>query len=221
MTVNKTEKQRFMVSVHETEDAPGVFTFMFAPISLWNKQNIGNVRKRRPLHVARVSGDVENLVFDWNNSPDAPGDLRDEMEQIARRRLVALRDWLQRVSDLVGRIEQWGKELGWASRRIDKRLDDSGVGAHKVPALLLQEDTVRVLLEPVARRAPGAEGVVDLYLMPAYEDIASLYFFDGEWHMHYVFPSDSAVATVKEAKSAPLSKDIFAEVLREMKKHGQ
>ena len=86
------------------------------------------------------------------------------------------------------------------TRRIEKRLDDSGVGTHKVPALLLQEDTVRVLLEPVSRRAPGAEGVVDLYLMPAFDDIATLYFYDGGWQLHYMFPASPIVA-----KPSPLN----------------
>jgi hypothetical protein len=29
----------------------------------------------------------------------------------------------------------------------------------------------RELLEPIGRPAPGIEGIVDLYLMPAYDDI--------------------------------------------------
>ena len=49
-------------------------------------------------------------------------------------------------------MELWGNELGWATWRIEKRLDDSGVVLYKVPALLLQEGTVRALLEPVSRR---------------------------------------------------------------------
>jgi hypothetical protein len=86
---------------------------------------------------------------------------------------------------------------------------------------LLQEGTVRVLLEPVSRRAPGAEGVVDLYLMPAYDDIASLYYREGNWHVQYVIPDGNERATVKEAGSEPLSKETLAVVLQEMKKHGQ
>jgi len=95
------------------------------------------------------------------------------------------------------------------------------VGTHRVPALLLQEDTVRVLLEPVSRRASGAEGVVDLYLMPAYDDIASLYFREGNWHVHYMVPGGKAVTTIKETESKPLSKETLAAILQEMKKHGQ
>jgi hypothetical protein len=216
MTAEKVEKQPYMVSVYEAKDAPGVFRFTFVPKGVQY-----GAPKRVPQHIVQVSGTPENPAFDWSASPDAPGAAQGELEQTARDRLAALRAWLNRVGDLVGRVEQWSKELGWATRRIEKRLDDSGVGTHKVPALLLQEDTVRVLLEPVSRRAPGAEGVVDLYLMPAYDDIASLYFREGNWHVHYMFPNGKAAATIKEAESKPLAKETLAAILQEMKKHGQ
>ena len=50
----------------------------------------------------------------------------------------------------------------------------------------------RVLLDPVAYDVPGAEGVVDLYLMPTYDDMASLYFYNETWMIHYAFPPSSA-----------------------------
>lgn len=153
--------------------------------------------------------------------PRGTGAAQNELEQIARGRLVALHAWTNRVDDLVARVELWGNELGWATRRIEKRLDDSGVGADKVPALLLQEGTVRVLLEPVSRRVPGANGVVDLYLMPAYDDVASLFYREDNWHVHYVIPGGNGRAVVKGAASGPFSKETLDMLLQELKKHGQ
>ena len=46
----------------------------------------------------------------------------------------------------------------------------------EVPALFLQKGPIMVLLDPVAYDASGAEGVIDLYLMPTNDDMASLYF---------------------------------------------
>ena len=92
---------------------------------------------------------------------------------------------------------------------------------HKVPALLLQEGTVRVLLEPVSRRVTGADGVVDLYLMPAYDDVASLFYREGNWHVHYVIPGGNGSAVVKDAESGPFSKETLDMLLQEMKKHGK
>ena len=220
MTVKKTEKPRYRVSIREIKGSPGALTFAFAPGEPRDPDTT-RARKRTPRHVVRVSGSPDNPAFNWCDSPKAPGAAQNELEQIARGRLVALHAWTNRVDDLVARVELWGNELGWATRRIEKRLDDSGVGAHKVPALLLQEGTVRVLLEPVSRRAPGANGVVDLYLMPAYDDVASLFYREDNWHVHYVIPGGNGRAVVKGAASGPFSKETLDMLLQELKKHGQ
>jgi hypothetical protein len=131
-----------------------------------------------------------------------------------------LRDgWLRRLSDLLKQIEEWAVESGWSTRAIEKRMQDLEIGAYTAPALLMQQDTFRVLVEPIARAAPGAEGVVDLYLLPAYDDIASLYLDDGGWKLHYMFPGTPTVATIREANAEPLSKETFLAVLDEMKQN--
>ena len=81
-------------------------------------------------------------------------------------------------------MQGWAEELGWSTRRIDKQMEDSQIGPYEAPALILQRDLTRVLLDPIARSAPNTEGVVDLYRMPAYEDVASLYFYDDNWYVH-------------------------------------
>jgi len=129
--------------------------------------------------------------------------------------------WIDRLSALVKDIEGWGQELGWATRRIEKKMEDSRIGLYKAPALILQKETVKIMLEPIARSAPGAEGVVDLYLMPAFDDIASLYYLDGIWKLHYMFPSSHTVATIREAESRQLDKTTLGDVLDEMIKNAQ
>src|SRR5208283_5952327 len=93
--------------------------------------------------------------------------------------------WIDRVTALVAQVDQWAKEMGWSTRRLEKRLDDARIGKHRVPALLIRQDTCRALFEPIGRSTPGADGVVDLYLMPAYDDIASHYYYDSQWNLHY------------------------------------
>lgn len=131
-----------------------------------------------------------------------------------------LRDeWLLHLSALLDSVQGWAQELGWSTRRIEKRMEDSQIGTYVAPALLMQEGTTRLLLEPIARSAPGAEGVVDLYLMPAYDDIATLFFCDGQWQLHFLFPGTPAPPTISEANSKPLSKETFKAVLEEMLKN--
>ena len=127
--------------------------------------------------------------------------------------------WIDRMRELVERVDQWAKEFGWSTRRLEKKLDDARVGSHRVPALIMQADTCRIMLEPVGRSAPGAEGVVDLYLMPAYDDIASIYHYEGRWNLHYMFPGLKPVASIREAESMPLSKESLGRVLTELKQN--
>ena len=128
-------------------------------------------------------------------------------------------EWLRRLDALVSDVEQWGQEFGWATRRIEKRLDDSQIGVYQAPALLLQKEFARVLLEPIARFAPGVDGVVDLYLMPAYDDIASLSFRDASWRVHSWPPGAHLSSENHEADAVPLSKEVLQKMLDEMRKN--
>ena len=125
--------------------------------------------------------------------------------------------WLARLADLVQTVKQWAEELGWSTRRIETKLQDSQIGSYLAPALLLQIEARKALLEPIARSAPGAEGVVDLYLMPAYDDVASLYFCDGAWQMHYTLSGSPSDGTIRAANFQPLSKETLRRVLDEMR----
>ena len=128
-------------------------------------------------------------------------------------------EWLSRLDALVDSVKTWAEEIGWATRVIDKRMDDSELGDYRAPALLMQEGTVRVLLEPISRFAPGTEGVVDLYWMPAYDDIARLYFEHDRWLMHYEFPGSSAPPVIDASTSTLLSRESVQDVLEQMKRH--
>ena len=126
-----------------------------------------------------------------------------------------LRDaWLERLTQLVTSVRDWAEAADWATRVIQKRMEDSRLGVYKAPALLLQKETARVFLEPIARSAPGTDGVVDLYLMPAYDDIARLCFENGEWRLHET-SSGSAFAN-EEEDSKPLTKDSLGQALERL-----
>jgi hypothetical protein len=98
-------------------------------------------------------------------------------------------------------------------------MKDSVLGQYKAPAMLMQRETVEVILDPVGRFAPGTDGVVDLYLLPAYDDIASLYFVDGAWKLHYAFRSTTVVARIKQAESMTLDEASLNRVLNQIAAH--
>ena len=98
-------------------------------------------------------------------------------------------------------------------------MEDAEIGNYKAPCLLLQKKTIRLLLEPVARDAPGTEGVVDLYLMPSYDDIASLYYYNNRWNVHYMFEGATTVGNIRDVEAMPLTKANLRKVFDEMKAH--
>jgi len=128
-------------------------------------------------------------------------------------------EWLTRLNQLISDARTWAEGLDWETRRIEIVLEDSQLGKYKAPALLLQQESLKILLEPIASSAPGTQGVVDLYLMPAYDDIASIYYYEEAWHVHYMFPGTPSAGDIHDAPGKPLTKESFQEVLEEMKKN--
>jgi hypothetical protein len=85
----------------------------------------------------------------------------------------------------------------------------------------MEKDTVEVVLNPVARFVPGANGAVDLYVAPAYDDIASLYLEDDHWVLHYPDrPDPRATGTVIEIKPQPYSETTIRKILDGMATDG-
>lgn len=124
---------------------------------------------------------------------------------------VMLAEWLDCLNRLVDEVKVWVEKTGWRTRLIQKSMSDEILGPHKVPVLLMERDTVEVALNPVSRFVPGADGAVDLYLVPAYDDIASLYFESGRWVIY-----DDLEA---ETEGLPLSEETINQALESMTAH--
>jgi hypothetical protein len=199
MITERTATPAYKANITELKDVPEGLAFAFVPTELQQARVPGELPKRVPEYIVLVRGSGDSLSFDWGLTPDDPGAAKSALEEEARRRIKERSAWVAQVADLVAKVERWGRELGWDTRRIEKRLDDSYIGTHRLPALLMQEGTCRVLLEPIGRSAPGVDGVVDLYLMPAYDDIASFCFYGGIWNVHYLFPDAGVVDDSRQA----------------------
>jgi hypothetical protein len=133
---------------------------------------------------------------------------------------IVLARWKDRLKTLLDEVKTWVERAGWKTRTIEKPVEDRSLGRHKVPVLLMEKDTVEVALNPVSPLVPGAEGAVDLYLVPAYDDIASLYFEGGRWVIHYALPPDPREThPVSEAEPLPLSEETIIRVLDAIASH--
>lgn len=130
-------------------------------------------------------------------------------------------EWLGRLNALIGDVEGWARASGWRTRRIEKTVNERGLGAYKVPVLLMEKNTVELVLNPVARSVPEAEGAVDLYLAPAYDDLAGLYFEDDRWVVHYGGQPDPTTARSVEAlEPRPYTEQTIRAILDGMAANG-
>ena len=209
MSKQKVMPPRYMVNIYDDPKQAGAIMFTFVP------KGVAAGESTREFIVS-VMGHGAATTFTWAKPP-AREQTKVELEGIARQRVDARHEWFDRLRKLVGSVEQWATQLGWSTKVIDKKMEDPEIGNYKAPALLMQEELVRILLEPVARSAPGTEGLVDLYLMPSYDDIASLYYSNDRWNVHYMFHGTPTVANILEAEAKPLTKATLRKVLDEMK----
>ena len=125
-----------------------------------------------------------------------------------------------RVEELVARFEGEVDRREWITRRYPKRLRDDSREVYEVPALFVQKGAPNLLLDPVGYDVPGAEGAADIYLMPAYDPVASLYFEGGQWVLHYAFPPDLRdPPSLLETQALPLSAATINQVLNSIAEH--
>jgi hypothetical protein len=125
-----------------------------------------------------------------------------------------------RIEELVAQFESEVDRREWITRRYPKRMRDDDRQVYEVPALYLQKGPTSLLLDPIGYDIPGAEGAADIYLMPAYDPTASVYFEDGQWVIHYIFPPDPMEThSVVEAQVLPLSAETINQVLDSIAEH--
>jgi hypothetical protein len=208
MAKQRTMQLAYPVSVYDDPEVRGALRLAFAP---------GGGRED---YIVSVRYDRGVAAFNWVRPP-AREEIRAELEEVARQRITARQEWLERLRKLLITVKGWAEELGWATRIVEKKMEDAEIGDYKAPALLLQRESVRLFLDPVARDAPGTDGAVDLCLMPTYDDIASLYHYNNRWNLHYMYRGSQVVANGREGEAKPLTKAAFRKVLDEMKAHAE
>src|SRR5438067_3341322 len=158
MAKQKSAEPPYMVSIYDDPAHPGSLRFMFVPKGLQQGRIPGEPPKPIPQYIVTVEGNADETVFTWLAAPENE-EVKDELEEIARKRVTARHRWLMKLRNLVDTVKGWSGELGWATKVVDKRMEDHEIGTYKAPALLLQEEAVKLFLEPVSRVSPSAEGV--------------------------------------------------------------
>lgn len=129
-------------------------------------------------------------------------------------------DWLDLLKGLVENVKAWAEAAGWGTRLTSRDVNEKGGVRYEVPILVLNRGEAEVSLVPVARKVPSADGLVNFYVMPDFNDVASLYREDGQWFFHYAFHPDP-METISEIETErfPLDEASFDRVLKDVAAH--
>ncbi|MFM7132438.1 MAG: hypothetical protein ACKO0V_24070 [bacterium] len=117
------------------------------------------------------------------------------------------------TESLVKEISAWAEMDDWVTKPYPKRLRAVDQTIFEISSLYLQKGPIRLLLDPVAYDVPGAEAAVDLYLMPTYDDLASLYCKKNQWTIHYNPLCEMTDNKKFDTVSSPLDRHIFISIL--------
>jgi hypothetical protein len=129
-------------------------------------------------------------------------------------------DWLDLLKGLVENVKAWAEAAGWETRLTGRDVNERGGVRYDVPVLVLDREETEVSLVPIARKVPGADGLVDFYLMPDFDDVASLYREEGQWFFHYAFhPEPMETHSVIETERFLLDEVSLNRVLNDIATH--
>jgi hypothetical protein len=126
----------------------------------------------------------------------------------------------KQVEAVVSNFEASLSGRDWSMRRDPKRMRDELGNVYSALSLTLIKGPVRLLLDPNGYDIPGADGVMDLYLLPPYDPVATLYLEDGEWFIHSPFPAAlDAVDDPSKWSRSCLTKDSISNTLGSIVEH--
>ncbi|WP_339744853.1 hypothetical protein [uncultured Rubinisphaera sp.] len=202
---NDTQPEYSVIPVLQ-HDNPGllIFTFLFP-------RSENNPNSHQVILVADLSTKAITIRSCLEDIDEATvQELTREVEQ----RLTLRSQWIARMKELVTTVEKIAKENDWKTKVLSKKLKDRAFGEHFVPSLVMQKDLCQLMLEAHGRTAPGVEGgFAGIYLMPAYDDAASLYFYNNCWNIHARERRSTVIARVAYGEARELTRESLVDIL--------
>lgn len=129
-------------------------------------------------------------------------------------------DFASEVEKVVRQFEAILTEMNQVSRRDEKRMRDETGGVYSIQSLTIFMGPMRLLLDPTGYGLPGCDGAIDLYLLPPYDPVATLYFEHGEWFIHspYLAAKESIARPTEWGRSA-LTRESISHLLASLAKN--
>jgi hypothetical protein len=114
-------------------------------------------------------------------------------------------DWVAEVERFMNQAEEWAKKQGWGTLQELKTIQEDRLGSYDVPRLLIHDTFGRLLLDPLARFVMGADGRIDLVVIPSWSGLILVKMPDG-WFLleddadgpRFAWSEDVFVRTAKQ-----------------------
>lgn len=103
-------------------------------------------------------------------------------EIIAVIRPAVQAEWAAQIESLVNEAASWCERHEWIAKTKRKQLKDKLIGEQNLPQLHFFDGHSHLLLDPIARFAPGTAGLVDLALLPVFDSMMVAR-IGGDWYI--------------------------------------
>lgn len=124
------------------------------------------------------------------------------------------------VEHVVRQFEAVVAAMNQLDRRDEKRMRDETGDVYSVQSLTIFLGPMRLLLDPNGYDLPGCDGAIDLYLLPPYDPVATLYLEDGKWFLHSPdLTSQESIAHPTSWKRSALTSESIANLLESIARH--
>ncbi len=129
-------------------------------------------------------------------------------------------DWQQLLTNLYTKVQSWIANRDCAVRLVDKTYEFNGSGRTKIQAMLIQEDAIKMILDPIDWDPVKKEALVDLYIMPQYDSGARFFFGLNDWRIYWVNPQILPVSEFQKTdEETLLNKENFNTLLDGLKQN--
>ncbi len=124
------------------------------------------------------------------------------------------------VEHVVRQFEAVVAAMNQLDRRDEKRMRDETGDVYSVQSLTIFLGPMRLLLDPNGYDLPGCDGAIDLYLLPPYDPVATLYLEDGKWFLHSPdLTSQESIAHPTRWERSALTSESIASLLESIARH--
>ncbi|OYV96172.1 MAG: hypothetical protein B7Z73_01190, partial [Planctomycetia bacterium 21-64-5] len=177
--LNAAERARMIFSADEwlkPESVEGFSVDDFAGLDASSRKRLVAAAKGFAAMAAAVNGAADGAA---NQAQDAWDKLQ-EIIEIIRPSVQA--EWSAQVESLVNQAADWCQQREWIAKTKKKHLKDKLIGEYDLPQLHFYDGENHLLLDPIARFAPGTSGLVDLALLPVFDSMMVAR-IGGDWYI--------------------------------------